>query len=58
MDSTTLRIRSLKGGHHRSGRRFGSEAVEIDARTLSRKGLAALQADPDLSVEIVPEENP
>lgn len=56
MDTRIVRIRSLREGHYRAGRYFGPDMVSIEARILSRKELAALQADPDLSVEIVSEE--
>ena len=51
-----VRIRSLRGGHYRAGRYIGAESVDIEARTLSRKELAALQDDPDLSVELISED--
>ncbi|QAZ68256.1 hypothetical protein [Solidesulfovibrio carbinolicus] len=53
MDTRIVRVRSLRGGHYRGGRHFGAAPQDIEARTLSRKQLAALQDDPDLSVEIV-----
>lgn len=53
MDRRIVRIRSLKGGHHRIGRYFGAEPTDIEARTLSRKELAALQNDPGLSVQVI-----
>lgn len=56
MDRRIVRIRSLKGGHHRIGRYFGAEPIDIEARTLSRKELSALQSDPDLSVKVISEE--
>ena len=56
MDTRIIRVRSLRGGHYRAGRYFGPDKVNIEAHILSRKELAAIQADPDLSVEIVSED--
>lgn len=56
MNATIVRVRSVRGGHHRIGRYFGIEPIDIEARTLSRKELSALQSDPDLSVEVISEE--
>lgn len=53
MDRRIVRVRSLKGGHFRAARHFGAEPVEIGVRTLTRKELEALQADPDLCVQII-----
>ena len=55
MDRRIVRVRSLQGGHHRIGRFFGPEEVDIEARTLSRKELASLQSDPDLCVRFITE---
>lgn len=56
MDTRIIRVRSLRGGHYRAGRYFGPDKVNIEARVLSRKELAAIQVDPDLLVEIVSED--
>ncbi len=56
MDQRIVRVHSLRGGHHRIGRYFGTVPVDLEARSLSRKELSALQSDPDLSVEIISEE--
>lgn len=56
MTGTIVRVRSVRGGHHRIGRYFGIEPIDIEARTLSRRELSALQSDPDLSVEVISEE--
>lgn len=53
MDTSIVRIRSLLGGHYRGGRYIDVTPQDIEARTLSRKELAALQGDPGLSVEII-----
>ncbi len=56
MDTRIVRVRSLRGGHYRAGRYFGPDKVNIEARVLSRRELAAIEADPDLSVEIISED--
>ena len=54
-----LRIVGPPGGRWRAGRRWGPEAVEIDAAGLSPETLAALRADPALVVaELEPDRPP
>lgn len=54
-----LRIVGPPGGRWRAGRRWGPEAVEIDAAGLSPEALAALRSDPALVVaEVGPDRPP
>ena len=52
---TRLRIVGPPGGRWRAGRRWGPEAVELDAAALPPETLAALHADPALIVAVVAE---
>jgi len=55
MDTRIVRVRSLRGGHYRGGRYLGEVPQDIEARTLSRKEIAALQEDPNLEVKLINE---
>lgn len=53
-----LRIAGPVGGRWRAGRRWGAEAVEIDAADLGPAAVAALRADPALVVAEVQADRP
>ena len=51
--SWTLIVTGPKAGRRRAGRAFGLEPVSINAMDLTEDEIAALQADPLLTVEII-----